>query len=89
MPGDARLSGVVRGLAMHAANYVQLAPDAAEKWVEQVEQATEAAIAAGNPKGGAIDVRFDGRDAHLTVTISFAGPDGSRQTSEIRHRIPA
>ncbi len=89
MPGDARLSGVVRGLATHAANYVQLAPDAAEKLAEQVEQATEAAIAAGSSNSDAIDVRFDGKDANLTVTISFTGPDGSRQTSEIRHRIPA
>jgi plastocyanin len=69
MPRDARLVGAVRGLAAHAAGYVQLAAGAAEGLANQVAQATETAIAAGN-QPGPIDVRFAGDAAAISITIT-------------------
>ena len=70
MPRDARLVGAVRGLAAHAAGYVQLAADAAEDLANQVARATETAIAVTGTQPGPIDFRFAGDAAAISVIIT-------------------
>jgi hypothetical protein len=77
MPRDARLVGAVRGLAAHAAGYVQLAADAAEGLADRVAHATEAAMAATASDPGPIDFRFAGDAAAINITITCPAPPAS------------
>ena len=87
MPGDERFVGAIRLLAAQAASYAQLPADAGEALAGQVQQATEAAIAATGSAAAPIEFTFSGDDARVTVEIGCT--DGSRRTCTMQRPTAA
>lgn len=84
MPGDARLVGAVRQLAVQAAGYAQVEAEVSQQLAEQVEHATQAFVASTAAPTAPIHVRFAGDGQTLDVVISAdaaAGPAPPASTS--------
>jgi hypothetical protein len=71
MPGDARLVGAIRLLAVQAATYAQLPDAKGSALASQAERAAETAIAASRSPNGPIDFRFSGDEKTVTIAVSF------------------
>ena len=69
MPGDERFVGAIRLLAAQAASYAQLTAEAGEVLAGHVQQATEAAIAAGGSASTPLEFMFSGDEASVAVKI--------------------
>ncbi|MGQ0737118.1 MAG: hypothetical protein ACT4QD_26160 [Acidobacteriota bacterium] len=87
MPGDQRLVGAVRQLAVQAASYAQLPAVDREQLAGHVERATEAAVASTS-EAHQIDVEFSGDEQALQVLIacpavSVAPPSSSGATDGV------
>jgi hypothetical protein len=74
IPGDPRLVGAVKLLAVQAANYAQLGPDVAATLGRVVEREAGAAIATGCDGQAPIDLRFSRDERTITVEISCQAP---------------
>lgn len=70
MPGDTRLVGAVRDLAVHAAKYAQLPEAAGSALAEHVAQAAATSIEATDVQDAPVEVRFTGDVHRLEVLIA-------------------
>ena len=70
MPGDSRLVAAIRQLTTHAAGYAQLAASDSEQLAQQVEHATETAIAASKAQTALIEFRFTADTEALVVVFA-------------------
>jgi hypothetical protein len=76
MPGDERFVGAIRLLAAQAASYAKVSAEAGEALADQVQRATESAIASTGSHEAPIDFTFSGDEERVTVQIACqaAGP---------------
>lgn len=88
MPGDSRLVGAVRDLTAHAASYAKLATDASRSFANEVAAAAQSAIDSTGIQDAPLEFHFDGTADAIRVTLSWSR-NGSRETREIRHRLPS
>ncbi len=72
IPGDERLVGAVRDLAMHAAKYAQLSDPDIREFVDDVLSAATAASAAGGANG-VMQFRFERTADRLDLAIEWEG----------------
>ena len=78
MPGDTRLVGIVRDLAVHAARFAQVAPQLATAFVNEAASAAQVAIDLTESRDAPIEFRFVRAGATLDLFITCEVVDSSR-----------